>query len=98
MNQPTNKRSRTTGTLELRKLWSVPEAKFIYALYVEYEQQTYTGELEENIAPTDEQWESELTTTETGFTNPQGYLGDEEWARTTAEHFEIEFPEEEFKL
>ena len=55
--QPNNKRSRTTGKLELRKLWSVPKADFIYALFV----------------------------------------GDEEWAKKTAEHFEIEFPKDEWK-
>lgn len=34
---------------------------------------------------------------ETGWQNPQGYVGDEEWAKKTAEHFDIEFPTEEYK-
>lgn len=88
--QPNNKRSRTTGNLELRKLWSVPKAEFIYALFVEVE--TETCELEDNKP----NWDK-ITKTEKTFQTPQGYIGDEEWAHKTALHFDIDFPEEEYK-
>ena len=88
--QPQNVRSMTTGKLELRKLWSVPEAKFIYVLFVEVK--TETCEIE-NEKPN---WDK-ITDTTLGWNAPQGYVGDEEWAKKTAEHFEIAFPEEEFK-
>lgn len=90
-NQPNNQRSITTGKLELRKLWSVPQAEFIYALFVEV--RVETAELKEDKTP---DWDK-ITSVETDWRTPQGYVGDEEWAHRTAEHFEIPFPEEEYK-
>lgn len=87
---PKNQRSLTTGKLELRKLWSVPKAEYLYALFVEVKVETCELENEEP------NWEK-ITSTNTTWQTPQGYVGDEEWAKKTAEHFEIEFPEEEFK-
>lgn len=91
-NTSSNQRSVTTGELELRKLWSVPQAEFIYALFVEV--RTETAELNEDKTPN---WDK-ITSTETSFQAPQGYVGDEAWARKTAEHFGIPFPEEEYKV
>ena len=88
--RPENMRSLTTGKLELRKLWSVPKAEFIYALFVEVK--TETAEVVDGKP----NWDN-ITDTEVTFQTPQGYVGDEEWAKKTAEHFEIEFPEEEWK-
>lgn len=89
-----NVRSRTTGVLELRKLWMIPEAKFIWALFIEYEQETCaTVEVDGVETPN---WD-DIVSSEKGWQNPQGYLGDEEWAKKTAEHFNIEFPEEEYQ-
>lgn len=90
-NQPQNVRSVTTGKLELRKLWSVPQAEFIYALFVEVKVETC--ELNEDKTPN---WDK-ITNTELDWRTPQGYVGDEDWAKKTAEHFEIEFPKEEYK-
>lgn len=91
-NQPNNVRSITTGKLELRKLWSVPQAEFIYALFVEVKVET--AELNEDKTPN---WEK-ITSSELDWRTPQGYVGDEDWAKRTAEHFEIAFPEEEYKV
>lgn len=88
--QPKNIRSMTTGKLELRKLWSVPKAEFIYALFVEVK--TETCEMKDD----EPNWENILTT-DINWNTPQGYVGDEDWAKKTAKHFEIEFPEEEYK-
>ena len=41
-------------------------------------------------------WEK-ITSSELDWRTPQGYVGDEDWAKRTAEHFEIAFPEEEYK-
>lgn len=90
-NQPQNVRSVTTGKLELRKLWSVPQAEFIYALFVEVKVETC--ELNEDKTPN---WDK-ITNTELDWRTPQGYVGDEDWAKKTAEHFEIAFPTEEYK-
>lgn len=87
---PENVRSMTTGKLELRKLWSVPQADFIYALFVEVK--TETCEMEKD-APN---WDK-ITDTKVHWQTPQGYIGDEEWAKKTADHFEIDFPTEEYK-
>lgn len=87
---PNNMRSLTTGKLELRKLWSVPQAEFIYALFVEVK--TETCEVKDG----EPDWEK-ITNTELEFRTPQGYTGNEDWAKKTAEHFEIAFPEEEYK-
>lgn len=89
-NQPKNVRSMTTGKLELRKLWSVPQAEFIYALFVEVRVETCEMKGDEP------DWEK-ITSSELDWRTPQGYVGDEDWAKRTAEHFEIEFPKEEFK-
>lgn len=89
-NQPKNIRSMTTGKLELRKLWSVPKAEFIYALFVEVK--TETCELKDD----EPNWDNILTS-DISWNTPQGYVGDEDWAKKTAAHFEIEFPEEEYK-
>lgn len=86
---PNNIRSKRTGNIEIRKLWHVPEAKFFYALYVEFEQETA------ELVDGEPNWDN--VTKETGWTAPQGYTGDEEWAARTAEHFGIEVPEEEYK-
>lgn len=90
-NQPNNVRTITTGKLELRKLWSVPQAEFIYALFVEVKVET--AELNEDKTPN---WEK-IASSELDWRTPQGYVGDEDWAKRTAEHFEIAFPEEEYK-
>lgn len=87
---PKNQRSMTTGKLELRKLWSVPKADFIYALFVEVK--TETCEMDGDKANWDKITDTQLT-----WQTPQGYVGEEEWAKKTAEHFEIDFPTEEFK-
>lgn len=89
--KPNNKRSTTTGKLELRKLWSVPKAEFIYALFVEVK--TDTAAIKDN----EPDWD-DITDTELNWQTPQGYVGDEEWAKKTAEHFEIDFPTEEYKI
>jgi len=87
---PKNIRSRMTSELELRKLWHIPEAKYIWALYIGYEQETC------ELVDGEPNWDN-IIKTEKGFNNPQGYVGDEEWAKKTAEHFGIEFPTEEYK-
>ena len=89
-NQPQNIRSLTTGKLELRKLWSVPKAEFIYALFVEVKDQV--AEIEDDKP----NWDK-ITSETLDWRTPQGYVGDEEWAKRTADHFEIEFPTEEYK-
>lgn len=89
-NKTPNVRSMTTGKLELRKLWSVPKADFIYALFVEVK--TETCEMDGETP----NWDK-ITDTTLSWQTPQGYVGDEEWAKKTAEHFEITFPTEEFK-
>lgn len=89
-NQIPNVRSMTTGKLELRKLWSVPKADFIYALFVEVK--TETCEMDGETP----NWDK-ITDTQLNWQTPQGYVGDEEWAKKTAKHFEIAFPTEEFK-
>lgn len=89
-----NVRSRTTGKLELRKLWNVPAAEFIWALYIEYEQETCAMNGTGKHAVPD--WNN-ITSKETGWQNPQGYVGDEAWGKKTAEHFNIPFPEEEYE-
>lgn len=99
---PANKRSRFTDKLELRKLWHVPKAEFIYALFTEVE--TETCELEEETVTENGKevvkqvpnWDK-IVASEKNFQNPQGYIGDADWAKRTAEHFNIEFPEEEYK-
>ena len=91
---PKNQRSMTTGKLELRKLWSVPKAEYLYALFVEVK--TETCELEKKGEEEIPNWDK-ITDTQLTWQTPQGYVGDEEWAKKTAEHFEIEFPTEEFK-
>ena len=88
--KPNNKRSRTTGKLELRKLGSVPKADFIYALFVEVETETCA------MKGAEPDWNNVITS-ELSWQTPQGYVGEEEWAKKTAEHFEIEFPTEEWK-
>lgn len=93
-NTPLNIRSRATGKLELRKLWNVPGAKYIYALYQEYEQQTC--EMEGTGKHKVPNWDK-ITNTEFIWNTQQGFLGDEEWGKATAEHFDIEFPENEYK-
>lgn len=94
MQPNSNVRSRTTGKIELRKLWAVPEAKYIWALYAEYEQETCKMNGEGKHAVPD--WNN-IIKRETGWHSPQGYVGDEEWGRKTAEHYKIPFPEEEYK-
>lgn len=96
--QPNNVRTITTGNLELRKLWSVPQAEFIYALFVEVrvetaEMETATVDGKETTQPN---WDK-ITTSTLDWRTPQGYVGNEEWAKKTAEHFEIAFPTEEYK-
>lgn len=93
-NQPQNIRSRTTGNLELRKMWHIPEAKFFWALFIEYEQETC--ELVEDGESKTPNWDN-IIKTEKGWQNPQGYAGDEDWGKATAEHFGIEFPTEEYQ-
>ena len=88
--QPKNIRSTTTGKLELRKLWNVPKAESIQALFVEV--QTETAEMVKD----EPDWEK-ITTTSIDWQTPQGYVGDEEWAKKTAEHFELALPTEEWK-
>ena len=85
-----NVRSTGTGKLELRKLWAIPDAKYVWALYQEYI--TETCELDGD----EPNWDK-ITSTETQWGTQQGFMGEEEWARKTAEHFGIEFPEEEYK-
>lgn len=97
-NTPNNLRSKTTGKLELRKLWSVPKAEFIYALFVEVETQecemeTVSEDGKDTVKPN---WDKIVKST-IDWQTPQGYIGDEEWAHKTAEHFEIDFPTEEWK-
>lgn len=89
-----NVRSKSTGTLELRKLWSVPEAKFIYALYMQFEQETC--ELEGTGKHKVPNW-NKIVKHEKGWSTQQGFLGDEDWAKATAEHYGIDFPTEEYK-
>ena len=88
---PKNIRSKTTDKIELRKLWHIPNAEYIWALYIGYEQDTC--ELDKDGEPN---WDK-ITKHEEGFTNPQGYVGDEEWGKKTAEHFKIDFPTEEYQ-
>lgn len=92
--QPNNKLSKTTGKLELRKLWSVPQAEFIYALFLEVEITTYElKEVDGKMVIN----EDKPTGTETTWQTPQGHVGNEDWAKKTAEHFGIDFPTEEYK-
>lgn len=92
--KPNNQISKTTGKLELRKLWSVPQADFIYALFLEVETTTYELKEDNGRMVIDE---TKPTGTETTWQTPQGYVGNEEWAKKTADHFEIAFPTEEYK-
>lgn len=93
MNQQ-NVRSRTTGNVELRKLWNVPEGKYFWGLFVEYEEETCKMNGEGKHAVPD--W-SNIVKRDKGWNCPQGYVGDEDWAKRTAEHFEIDMPTEEYK-
>lgn len=93
--KPNNQRSLTTGKLELRKLWSVPKAEFIYALFVEV--RTQTAALKDGPEHQGEPDWDNIIKEELAFQTPQGYVGDEEWAHRTATHFGIEFPTEEYK-
>lgn len=91
-NKPNTQRSEPTGKLELRKLWYVPDAKFLYALAMEFKVET---------APTpkdgeEPDFESKDVKTEYIWNIPQGYTGDEEWAHRSADHFGIDFPTEEW--
>lgn len=88
--KPKNQESTTTGKLELRKLWNVPKAEYIYALFLEVKTVTYEMKGEEVN-------KGKITDTTLSWQTPQGYVGDEEWAKKTAEHFEIEFPKDEYK-
>lgn len=92
--KPNDKISKTTGKLELRKLWSVPQAEFIYALFLEVETTTYELKEDNGKMVIDE---SKPTGKETTWQTPQGYVGNEEWAKKTADHFGIAFPAEEYK-
>lgn len=87
---PKNIRSKTNGKLELRKLWHIPNAEYIWALYIGYEQETC------EMVDDEPNWDN-ITKHEEGFQNPQGYVGDEEWGKKTAEHFKIDFPTEEYQ-
>lgn len=87
---PKNIRSKTNGQLELRKLWHIPNAEYIWALYIGYEQETC------ELVDDEPNWDN-IIKHEEGFQNPQGYVGDEEWGKKTAEHFGIPFPTEEYK-
>lgn len=85
------KRSKLTGRLELRKLWSIPDAQYIYVLYQEV--LTETAELVDGKANWDNIVDKEADWRVIG----QQHFGNEEWAGRTAEHFGIEVPEEEYK-
>lgn len=87
--KPNNTRTIPTGKLELRKLWNVPKAEYIYALFVEVKIETC------EVKDDEPNWDNIITST-TSYQTPQGYVGDEEWAKKTAEHFEIELPSEEY--
>lgn len=93
-NPDPNQRSKSTGKLEIRKLWNVPEAKYVWALYYEYITETCKMNGEGKHAVPD--W-TKIIKTETDWTSKQGWLGDEEWGKKTAEHFGLEFPTEEYK-
>lgn len=93
-NQQPNVRSTGTGNLQLRKLWAIPDAKYIWALYQEYK--TETCEMVEVDGKKTPDWNN-ITSTEMQWGTQQGFMGEEEWAKKTAEHFGIEFPEEEYK-
>lgn len=94
---PQNIRTRMTGgKFELRKYWNIREAKFVYVLFSEYEQQTCAMKEEDGVeVPNwDEIVESKM---EMAPADPQGGVGDEEWAQRNAEHYGIELPTEEYK-
>lgn len=88
--QPNNKRSTMTDELELRKLWHIPNAEYMYALAIKIKVET--AALKDN-----EPDFSDITDTTYEWQVPQGYVGDEEWAHSTAEHFKLTFPTEEYK-
>lgn len=87
---PKNIRSTGTEDIELRKLWNIPEAKYIWALYRKYITETCEMDGDEpnwdKIVKAEEEWGTQ-----------QGFLGDEEWAKKTAEHFNIPMPTEEYQ-
>lgn len=88
--QPNNKRSTMTDELELRKLWHIPKAEYIYALAIKIKIET--AELIDN----EPNWDN-IITTDYEWQVPQGYVGDEDWAHSTAEHFGLVFPVSEYK-
>lgn len=92
--RPKNARSITTGKLELRKLWDVPKAEYIYALFVEVKVETCEWKDKEKTIP---DWDK-INTSTLDWNVPQGYIGNKEWAERTAKHFEIDLPTEEFKF
>lgn len=103
-----NVRSRMLGKKwELRKLWNVPEAVFVYALYVDYEEQTAplvpNPEFKEDTPPSVlnqpsiPDWDNATTNTMMGPAMAQGSMGDLDWAQRTAEHFNIDVPEVEWE-
>lgn len=89
-----NVRSKYTGNIEIRKLWDIPNAKYIWGFFEEV--LTETCEMVGEGADQKPNWDN-LTSSELGWTSRQGFVGDEEWAKTNAEHFGIEFPTEEYK-
>lgn len=92
--QPSNQKSTTTGKLELRKLWNVPKAEFMYALFLEVKTVAYEMKETDGEKVIDE---TKPVSEELSWQTPQGYVGDEEWAKKTAEHFGIAMPESEYK-
>lgn len=76
--------------LELRKSWNIPLAKYMYVLAERVKVETC--ELDENDQPN---WDKITKTEYKWQTHPQ-HIGDEEWGKKTAEHFNLPFPTEEY--
>ena len=82
--------------VELRKHWDVREASYIYAVYARYIEETAaTTGTGKHIVP---DWNKIVKRQYVwGPLIAQGGAGDEEWAKKTAEHFNIVVPTNEYK-
>ena len=91
---PKDVRQVSLGEYEIRKLWDDQKAEFYYVLAQRYKIERCEMKGEGDDA--EPNWDN-IIDTKLDWNAPQGYIGDEDWAKKTAEHFEIDFPTEEFK-
>lgn len=89
-NVRTSYATDTEVKMELRKLWNIPTAEYMYVLATRAK--TETCELNPDGTPN---WDK-ITETKYHWSIGQQHIGDEKWGKATAEHFGIPFPTEEY--